>query len=87
MKFLKKELTAKKTIGKMIFDSVLFAFIFSLFIYLDLENLNSTMLELFNAVADGNISALRLALVFFPIFLIVSLTLELATFVIDKEEK
>ena len=87
MKFLKKELTAKKTIGKIVFDALLFAVILSLVLYLDLDNFNSSMLELFEAIADGEISAFRIVLILFPIVFIVPLGLELATFVIDKEEK
>lgn len=45
------------------------------------------MLELFEAIADGEISAFKIVSILFPIFFIVPLVLELATFVIDKEEK
>ena len=77
MNFLKKEIVTKKTVGMALIESMLSAVTYTIIAYVCFGTINDELQAMLQSVSSGQITALELALIMFPIFLIISLTITL----------
>ncbi len=87
MKFLKREITTKKTVGQELIESVISAVCFTIVVYFCLSSFNETIQTILNTIKSGETSALSITMILFPIIIIVSLTLKLGTIVVKLDNK
>lgn len=87
MKFLKREIISEKTVGRELIETVIEAVCFTIVVYICLSYFNETILTVLNIVKSGEISALKMTIILFPIIIIVSLGLKLGTIVIKLDQK
>ena len=93
-KFLKKKITIKKTIGSMLMESIICAFIFFCMFFITAVFFNTEAIEFFNAfvqifrgVSKGEISAFELSMIFAPVILVLFETIRLGIIVINLDKK
>ncbi len=87
MKFLKKEITTKKTVGQELIETVIYAVCFTIVIYFCLNSFNEPIQTMLNTIKSGKTSALSMTMILFPIIIIVSLTYKLAAVSIKLDKK
>ena len=87
MKILKKEITTKKTIGKELLESVIYAVCFTVVLYFCLSTFNEPIQTYLTAITDGKISALTVTLIIFPAILILSILCKFATIAANSSDK
>ena len=86
MKFLKKEFITKKTVGIELIESILSGLLGTLIIYYCLTFALEPLLNIFNAVNDGKISAFQVAIISGPMLIIIMVTVKLV-FIVSKSNQ
>ena len=84
MKYLKMELTLKKTIGLMLLESLIRGAVWTIIIYLVLY-FRTMISGAFDVIDKGTISVLKATFIFLPIALILSLTFTIAFILFNSQ--
>ena len=85
MNFLKKETNGKKTFGSALLETLLNAIIFTVLLYLYLSSLPQIQ-EILDGIKNGNISALNVTVIAFPIIIVFLLTLKLGILIMNEKK-
>lgn len=88
-KFLKKKITVKTTVGRMLLESIEGAlgcmvgfFLIIAFFSTDVVEVLNVFVQIFSSVSEGKISALELTLLFTPAILILFVTIRLGIIIV-----
>ena len=88
-KFLKKKITIKITVGRMLLESIEGAlgcmvgfFLIIAFFSTDVVEVLNVFVQIFSSVSEGKISALELTLLFTPAILVLFVTIRLGIIIV-----
>ena len=85
MDFFKREMIVKKSVGGKVIESVVFAVIITIILYLCFNS--SFVQNMFDAIKSGESSAFTISIILFPIILVISITINLGIFVLKLDHK